>query len=32
MRLERENTIGLVIDIQERLVPAMEESEQLVEN
>lgn len=32
MRIERENTIGLVIDIQERLVPAMEESEQLVEN
>ncbi len=32
MRILRENTIGLVIDIQERLVPAMEESEQLVEN
>ena len=32
MRILRENTIGLVIDIQERLVPVMEESEQLVEN
>ena len=32
MRILRENTIGLVIDIQERLVPAMEESEQFVEN
>ena len=32
MRILRENTIGLVIDIQERLVPAMEENEQLVEN
>ena len=32
MRILRENTIGLVIDIQERLVSVMEESEQLVEN
>ena len=32
MRILKENTIGLVIDIQERLVPVMEESEQLVEN
>lgn len=32
MRILRENTIGLVIDIQERLVPAMEESEVFVEN
>lgn len=32
MRILRENTIGLVIDIQERLVPVMEESEQFVEN
>ncbi len=32
MRILRENTIGLVIDIQERLVPLMEENEQLVEN
>ena len=29
MRILRENTsVGLVIDIQERLVPAMEENEQ----
>jgi nicotinamidase-related amidase len=32
MRILKENTIGLVIDIQERLVPVMEENEQLVEN
>ena len=32
MRILRENSIGLVIDIQERLVPAMEESEVFVEN
>jgi len=32
MRILKQNTIGLVIDIQERLVPVMEESEQFVEN
>jgi nicotinamidase-related amidase len=32
MRILREKTIGLVIDIQERLVPVMEENEQFVEN
>lgn len=32
MRILKENTIGLVIDIQERLVPAMEDNDQLVEN
>ncbi|MFY9152131.1 MAG: hydrolase [Prolixibacteraceae bacterium] len=32
MRILKENTIGLVIDIQERLVPVMEESERFVEN
>jgi nicotinamidase-related amidase len=32
MRILKEDTIGLVIDIQERLVPVMEENEQLVEN
>jgi len=32
MRILKENTIGLVIDIQERLVPVMEENEQLIEN
>jgi nicotinamidase-related amidase len=32
MRILKENSIGLVIDIQERLVPVMEESEQLTEN
>ncbi len=32
MRILKENTIGLVIDIQERLVPVMEESGQFVEN
>jgi len=32
MRILKENTIGLVIDIQERLVPVMEDNDQLVEN
>jgi nicotinamidase-related amidase len=32
MRILKENTIGLVIDIQERLVPVMEDGEQFVEN
>lgn len=32
MRILKENTIGLVIDIQEKLVPVMEDSELLVEN
>ena len=32
MRITKEHTIGLVVDIQERLVPAMEENEQFVEN
>jgi len=32
MRLTKENTVGLVVDIQERLVPAMDESESLVNN
>ncbi|HAH23355.1 MAG TPA: hydrolase [Prolixibacteraceae bacterium] len=32
MRILKENTIGLVIDIQERLVPVMEESELFIEN
>jgi nicotinamidase-related amidase len=32
MRILRENSIGLVIDIQERLVPVMEESELLIKN
>lgn len=32
MRILRENTIGLVIDIQERLVPVMEENELFVDN
>ena len=32
MRILRENTIGLVIDIQERLVPVMEENELFVVN
>ena len=32
MRIKRENTVGLVIDIQERLVPAMAENEALVNN
>lgn len=30
MRITRENTVGLVIDIQERLVPVMEEQEDLL--
>ncbi len=32
MRILRENSVGLVIDIQERLVPVMEENEVLIEN
>ncbi len=32
MRILKEHTIGLIIDIQERLVPVMEDSEQMVEN
>jgi nicotinamidase-related amidase len=32
MRILKEHSIGLVIDIQERLVPVMEENEQLIEN
>lgn len=32
MRILKEHTIGLVIDIQERLVPVMEESELLIGN
>jgi isochorismate hydrolase len=32
MRILKKHTIGLVIDIQERLVPVMEESELLIEN
>lgn len=32
MRILKENTIGLVIDMQERLVPVMEDNGQLVEN
>jgi nicotinamidase-related amidase len=32
MRILKQHTIGLVIDIQERLVPVMEESEQLIQN
>ncbi|MGV8136262.1 MAG: isochorismatase family protein [Mangrovibacterium sp.] len=32
MRITRENTIGLVIDIQEKLVPVMEEQEDLLRN
>jgi len=32
MRILKENTIGLVIDIQERLVPVMEDNDQLIEN
>ncbi|MGQ8335972.1 isochorismatase family protein [Sunxiuqinia sp. A32] len=32
MRITKENTAGLVIDIQERLVPAMAEEETLVHN
>ena len=32
MRINKENTIGLVIDMQERLLPAMEEQESLLHN
>ncbi len=32
MRINRENTVGLVIDMQERLLPAMEEHETLLSN
>lgn len=32
MRINRENTVGLVVDIQERLVPAMAENETLINN
>lgn len=32
MRIEKENTIGLVIDIQERLFPVMDEKESLLNN
>jgi len=32
MRITKENTIGLIIDIQERLVPAMFEKELLIKN
>ncbi|WP_423129212.1 hydrolase [Gaoshiqia sp. Z1-71] len=32
MRITRENTVGLVIDIQERLLPAMAEQEYLINN
>jgi hypothetical protein len=32
MRIERNNTIGLVIDIQERLFPVMSDKEQLLRN
>ncbi len=32
MRINRENTVGLIIDMQERLLPAMEESEMLLTN
>ena len=32
MRILKENTIGLVVDIQERLVPVMEENELFVQN
>lgn len=32
MRITRENTVGLVIDIQEKLVPVMEEQEDLLRN
>ena len=32
MRILKENTIGLVVDIQERLVPVMEENEQFIGN
>ena len=32
MRITKENTVGLIIDIQEKLVPAMEENEALLKN
>lgn len=32
MRILKNNTIGLVVDMQERLVPVMEEKELLIEN
>jgi isochorismate hydrolase len=32
MRITKENTIGLIVDIQERLVPAMWEKEALLKN
>ena len=32
MRITRENTAGLVIDIQEKLMPVMEEQEALLRN
>lgn len=32
MRITKENTIGLIIDIQERLFPAMDEKEVLLKN
>lgn len=32
MRIKKENTIGLIVDIQERLVPAMWEKEALLKN
>ncbi len=32
MRITKENTVGLIIDIQERLLPAMEENETLLHN
>lgn len=32
MRIEKENTIGLIIDIQERLFPVVHENEKLLKN
>lgn len=32
MRIERENTVALVIDYQEKLVPVMDERERLIQN
>jgi nicotinamidase-related amidase len=32
MRITKENTVGLIIDIQEKLVPVMEEQEKLLRN
>ncbi len=32
MRITRENTVGLIIDLQEKLVPVMEEQEALLRN